>query len=236
MFFENDVEGYEYSGRGTGFLCRYREHDFVVTAGHVVDGFNADALRVPNYETARDFLPHNARATIKTDGDEEDYDWRDLAIFPLDRSLYTDTVFKDQPPYTILAQDSNWQPGMAGQFIMRGYLNEASPVDYDAKVLHQQPAILEADYAGVATMKRCHKITFKDVSHCAAFGDPKLALDGMSGAAVFWIGHTEPRPHCFAEVLLRATYTSGTGYFVDGRVVIAALDKILDDSPPTITK
>lgn len=231
VFFENDdpnYAGYEYASIGSGFLCRYRDHDFAVTAEHVTRGFAADALRVAYYETARDFIPHKAKATIQADGDEDDPDWRDLAIYPLDRSFYTDAMLHGQLPYALPLRDSVWQPGMHGMFIMRGYLNQASVPDYDAKVLHQQAAILEADYAGPAqSMKHCHQIKFRDVSHCAGFGDPSLALDGLSGSAVFWLSDSKPPQPRFAGVLLRATYTSGIGYFVHGAVLLAALDKLL---------
>jgi len=229
MFFENAVEGYEYSGRGTCFLCRYRGHDFIVTVEHVVREFAADSIRVLYYETARDFVPHNAQATIRADADDrsEDDDWRDLAIFPLERSLYTDDQFADQPPYPIPAPGHVWQPGMAGHFIMRGYLNQPSPVDYDAKVLRQQPVILEADYAGPSPMKLCHQMRFRDLTHCAAFDDPENKLDGVSGAPVFWLGETEPRDHRFAGVAVRATYAGGMGHFIHGSVVLAALEKVL---------
>lgn len=235
MFFENAVEGYEYSGRGTGFLCRYQGYDFVVTAGHVVKGFEADSIRVLYCETARDFVPHNAHVAIRADADDrsEDDDWRDLAIFPLERSLYADEQFADQQPYPIPASDYIWRPGMVGHFITRGYLNQPSPVDYDAKVLRQQPVILEADYTGPSPMKLCHEMRFRDLSHCAVFDDPENKLDGMSGAPVFWLGETEPRNHRFAGVAVRATYSSGIGHFVHGSVVLAALEKALAGSQPS---
>jgi hypothetical protein len=235
MFFENAVEGYEYSGRGTCFLCRYRGNDFAVTARHIIKDFDAGAIRVLYYETAREFVPHNAQVTIGTDEDDrsEDDDWRDLAIFPLERSLYTDKQFADQPPYPIPSLEHVWRPGMAGRFITRGYLNKPSHIDYDAKVLRQQPVILEADYAGPSTMKLCHKMRFRDLSHCAGFDEPKNSLDGLSGAPVFWVSETAPRDHRFAGVAVRATHSSGIGHFVDGSVVLAALEKVLAAGPPT---
>lgn len=92
LVFETSYEGFEYSARGTGFLCRYRGHDFVITARHVIAEFTADQLRVLFHQNARGFVPHNAQITIKTP-DIEDTDWADLAIFPLERSLYSDELF-----------------------------------------------------------------------------------------------------------------------------------------------
>jgi hypothetical protein len=229
MFFENAVEGYEYSGRGTCFLCRYNGNDFAVTARHVIKDFGADAIRVPYYETAREFVPHNAQVTIRTVEDDrsDDDDWRDLAIFPLERSLYTDEQFADQPPYRIPSAQHVWRPGMMGHFITRGYLNKPSHVDYDTKVLRQQPVILEADYAGPSPMKLCHQMRFRDLSHCADFGDPNNSLDGLSGAPVLWVSESEPHDHRFAGVAVRATHSGGIGHFVHGSVVLAVLDRVL---------
>ena len=139
MFFENAVEGYEYSGRGTCFLCRYRDVNFVVTVNHVVRGYHADSIRVLFHQTAREFVPHNAQITIKADEDDrsDDEDWLDLAVFPLERSLYRDEQFADQPPYVILSADHVWQSGMSGRFIMKGFPHDQSHLDYDALVLHE---------------------------------------------------------------------------------------------------
>ena len=69
-------------------------------------------------------------------------------------------------------------------------------------------------------MKLCHQMRFRDLSHCTD-------LDGLSGAAVFWVSDAEPRVQCFAGVAVRATRSSGIGHFVHGSVVVAALEKAL---------
>lgn len=230
MMFENAVEGFEYTGRGTCFLCRYKDHDFAVTARHVIADYPADAMRILFHQSARDFVPHNAQITISA-GDnrpnanpgEDDPDWRDIAVFPLERSLYDDGQFGDQPPYPILSRDPVWRPGLGGHFIMRGFPHDLSAVDYEEFVLREQAVQLEADLVGPAAMQHCYQVRFRDLSPCST-------LDGLSGTPVFWIGDDQPRSHRLVGMMLRATYASATGYFMDAKVIVNVLDKALAES------
>lgn len=219
MMFENAIDGYEYSGRGTCFLCRYRDTDFAVTAKHVIKDFAADDIRILFHQAAREFAPHNAQVTIKIP-DTDDTDWADLAIYPLERSMYEDSQFGDQLPYPIPSRSLVWQPGMAGHFIMRGFPHDLNAIDYEEAIVRQQAALLEADHVGPSPMAYCHEIAFRDLSVCKT-------LDGLSGTAVFWVGASKPHEHRFAGLMLRATYESGRGHFVHAEVILAALDKTL---------
>jgi hypothetical protein len=65
VLFENALEGYEYSGRGNCFLCRFRGTKFVIAVRHVIDAYAADAVRVRVHQAVRDFVPHNGLIRIK---------------------------------------------------------------------------------------------------------------------------------------------------------------------------
>ena len=69
-------------------------------------------------------------------------------------------------------------------------------------------------------MNHCYQVRFRDLSPCST-------LDGLSGAPVFWIGDDQPRSHRLAGMMLRATYASATGYFVDSNVIVSTLEKAL---------
>lgn len=72
--FENEVEGYEYSARGTVFLCRFHGRLHAVTAGHVVKEFDADSARVMAHHEDDEFLPNSGLATLRPDdADDTDY-------------------------------------------------------------------------------------------------------------------------------------------------------------------
>jgi hypothetical protein len=196
--------------------------DFVITVKHVITGYSADSIRVLFHPGARSFVPHNAQITIRADdaAESDDTDWLDIAIFPLERTLYTDDQFADHPPYPVPARGFLWQPGMDGHFILRGFPHDLSYVDYDDAVLREQAVILEADLTGPSPMRHCYQVKFRDLSPCSD-------LDGLSGAPVFWVGDGAPRDHRFAGMIVRATYSSGIGHFVHGEVVLTALEKAL---------
>ncbi|MEL3891666.1 hypothetical protein V6B08_15410 [Ferrovibrio sp. MS7] len=219
MMFENAVEGYEYTGRGTCFLCRYNGCDFAITAKHVIKGFTADDVRIQFHLGAHEFAPHNAQVTIKI-SDVDDPDWGDLAFYPLERIMYDDTQFGGQLPYPLQHPQLVWQPLMPGSFIMRGFPHDLNAIDYEQAVINQQAAIIEADYLGASPMAHCHEVAFRDLAACTT-------LDGLSGTPVFWVGDSKPRDHRFAGIMLRATYASKRGHFVHARVILAALGKIL---------
>ena len=164
MMFENAVKGFEYSARGTGFLCRYSDHDFAITAHHVVRGFAADSIRILFHQGAREFVPHNAQVTIKIP-DIEDPDWADLAVFPLERTLYEDRAFGAELPYVIPHPSAFWRPQMPGHFIMRGFPHDLNRIDYDLAVFQQQAVLVEADYVGPSSMAHCTEISF-EISRC----------------------------------------------------------------------
>jgi hypothetical protein len=219
MLFENADLDYAYSSRGTGFICRYCDRLFVVTARHVVDGFAPDALRVQVHPNGRDFVPHNARVTL-VPVDANDPDHTDLAIFPLESALVDDTLFNDYAPYTLVDGMVRGIPPGNGQLIFRGFPHDNSFIDYDRLVIHQQPVILEGDRIGNSQMAHCHEIEIRDVSPCTT-------LDGMSGSPVFWVGEASPqRAHLFTGVMLRGTHASRRAHYVEGEVLVAALQRL----------
>lgn len=222
MIFENSMEGFEYSSRGSCFLCRFQNQDFVVTAKHVVGDFTPDQIRVLFHQGAREFVPYNAQITISPDGNDDDSDWRDIAIFPLERKMYTDDQFAGQLPYPIPSQRFVWKSGLRGHFIMRGFPHVLSEIDYENGVLREQAVQLEADLVGKATMKHCFQISFRDLSPCSD-------LNGLSGTPIFWVSENAPYNHRLAGMIVRATHQSGIGYFVDGTVILSALNKATRD-------
>lgn len=95
LFFENDLENFEYSARGTVFLCRFRNRRFAVTAGHVIKGFDASAARVMIQAEQRDFLAYDNVALPWVRHHD------DPAIFVINESTLDDSKFRDCPPVTL---------------------------------------------------------------------------------------------------------------------------------------
>lgn len=219
VLFHLGLDGYEYSGRGTCFLCRYASMDVAITPGHVVRALPAaEDVLIPFHQEARAFVPYNALITCSIP-DTDDPDWGDLAFFPLERCLYDDSDFSDQPPYAIPHHSAVWRPGMAGHLVTRGFPDDLNLIDYEDGIIRSSAVILEADHVGPSPMAHCHEIEFRDVSMCTT-------LQGLSGAPVFWLGPDKPHDHRFAGLLLRATHSSRRGHFVHAEVIISAIEKI----------
>jgi hypothetical protein len=220
LIFENNVPGFEYSARGSAFLCRYHGEDFAVTARHNLKDFSAGAVRIQFRQDGGDFVPIEAQVNIVV-CDKEDSSWTDLAVFSLARPMYCDGKFGAELPYLISNQSAIWRPAIEdGRLITRGFPTPLNQIDWDAKKIRQQAAIVEADYDCPSLMDHCSQIKFRDVSMCDT-------LDGMSGAPVFWLGSSKPCEHRFAGILIRAGHKSKIGHFINANVVLALLDRAL---------
>jgi hypothetical protein len=220
LMFVNDVPGFDYSARGTAFLCRYHGEDFAVTARHNIQDFSADAVCIQFNQYGRDFIPIKAKASIEA-SDKEDSIWTDLAIFSLARTDYSDQQFGKELPYLIPNQAVTWQPNIKdGHLITRGFPTPLNLIDWDKEKIRLQAAIVEADYDCPSPMAHCSQVKFRDVPICDT-------LDGMSGAPVFWLGSSKPYEHRFAGVLTRASHEHKIGHFINAEVVLTLLDRFI---------
>ena len=219
--FENDVKGYEYSARGTVFLCRFHQRLYAVTAGHVVNGFNTDSARVMAHHDDDAFLPHTGLATLRPD-DTEDTDHADLAVMPIETTMVDGRQFRDRPPLELRDIPLPTELRQQGRLIVRGFPDdEESGIDFEKYRIRLREVTLEGKWVGIAPMRYCHEMKFLDVSSCST-------LDGLSGSPVVWQGELAGKAtFMFVGVLIRGTRTSKTGYFVDAEVLREALRKMV---------
>ncbi|MDE0256742.1 MAG: serine protease, partial [Rhodospirillaceae bacterium] len=184
MMFENELEGFDYSAHGTAFLCFYHQQLYAVTAGHVIGSYDAEALRVMIHPEVREFLPHNAQVTLVS-AEQDDPDYADLAILPIELTMFDQRCFRDSPPFDLSEQLVNSTPPPTGKLVFRGFPSDKSGINFDTAKIKVQPVILEGDRVGRAPMAHCHVMRLRDVSHCST-------LDGFSGSPVFWISNQDP--------------------------------------------
>ena len=72
-------------------------------------------------------------------------------------------------------------------------------------------------------MTGCRRIALSDVSPCTT-------LSGFSGSPVFWVGdHGRPRPYAFAGVLIRGSHATKTAMFIDGRMLVRVLRRVVSE-------
>lgn len=226
LLFENDLENFEYSARGTVFLCRFRNRLFAVTAGHVIEGFDASAARVMIHAKRRDFLAYDYVA-MPWARHRDDPDYCDLAIFVINESTLDVADFRGCPPVAL--HDAQLKLRLdQGRLIFRGFPTDETAINYEESRIRFTAVTIEGRWAGPAPIRRCHKISLSDVSPCES-------LDGFSGSPVFWVGdHGSPPPYAFAGVLIRGTHGSKTAHFIDRAVLLHVLQRLVSGSGLTV--
>lgn len=132
MMFESDVAGYQYSARGTVFLCRFHRRLYAVTAGHVVEGFDACSARVMTHHEDGEFLPHSGLVRLRP-GDVEDPDYADLAVLPIESTIVDSRRFRVRPPFEVHDMALPNELFRTGRLIVRGF-----PDDEQARTLSRR--------------------------------------------------------------------------------------------------
>jgi len=221
--FVNDDENYQYSSLGTLLLCQYKDRYFGIIPKHVVEGFPIDSLCVPYFQGSSNFLDYIAHYTAHA-GDSDDTDRFDIVVYELDDDSISPGCFMKDLPYSIQGTSFRWKPNDNGHLLVRGFPSQINSVDFESKTLKEQAVVLQANYVSPATMANCHKLSF----HPFEGGQVELnSLDGLSGSPVIWVSPSNPKQHALAGILLRASYSSRTGHFVEVNWLMHLLDKCI---------
>lgn len=222
IIFENNSADWQYSSMGTGFVCRYDNLLYIVTAKHVADSYSADALRVQYHPSSNEFIPYNTVVTI-IPIESENLDCMDLIIYVVDKNLVDESQFKEFLPYTLEQVSADYSLPLNSKLIFQGYphtKNLGTYIDYEKKIIRQNPVILEGKLVGHSTsMENCYELEINDVSVCTT-------LDGMSGSPVFLMSRDVPSGHLLAGVLIRGTHSSKKAHFISSKILLTALQKI----------
>ena len=201
------------------FLCRFLGRLFAVTAGHVVREFEPASACVLVDPGGQEFLEYDGVAKPWTT-DVDDPDCCDLAVLTVKEGSADPARFGDSPPMLLHDFDGELSLGF-GRLVCRGFPDDGSGIDYDEHRIRMQPVTLEGRWAGRAPMRACHRIALLDVSPCTT-------LSGFSGSPVFWIGDDgRPPPYAFAGVLIRGSHASKTAMFIDGRMLVRVLRRVV---------
>lgn len=223
---EHDDEEYTYTIGGTGFLARYRQRHFLVTAKHCLVEKTPDGL-----EVAKD--PNRLRVEIrlnsgvfgalqlvhKIEGNEH---WKDLAFFEFDPNpdLNPDLAspeFLDMNYFEAIAR------GFATESIyaFRGYPTDFNVPDYEAKKLPCKSITMSGHWRGEWLKENCGAFHLDDNIETYSLTD----TDGLSGSPVF-----ELQPEtCGVAYSFSGVIYWGVGHilrFIEAKVVFRALAKI----------
>ncbi len=222
IIFEDNLEGYEYSGSGTFFFARYSGRFYGITAKHCLRDRDKDSIRLLLIDAPKgaELVPIRTLHTIE-DPPEGMEDWADLAFMELrDESL---TEAQKKAPWfvdfdVLIRMGVSMRPGDV--LVTRGCPSCIFRIDYEALKILTGFFSVDGTYAGRGIDKNTHVFKFSDLSQIE---NP----NGMSGSPVFKIKETEHGvDYWFAGVILRSTKASGIAFFVDWSVVFQALQML----------
>ena len=209
MCFENKVEEYEYSLKGSCFVVRHLGHMYAITAKHVTKHFEPNQVLIPYKLGSEKFLPISNFMIVQTE-EEEDSDHKDIMVFEIAEHLL-DKDFDSSTVYDLDNPTSNLPKRC--KLIIHGFPSELNGVDYDKRHFDFRRFSYSAEYYGKMPFYFVHEMKF----NCDC---PLSSIDGMSGGPVFWIFNLSPTQAMggLAGIMLRGTVESKVGYFLDIRI------------------
>jgi hypothetical protein len=204
----------QYAGVGTCFLAQYGDNGFLVTAKHVLNGYDAESLAVfPNPQTPIS-IPFNKFVQI-ANADEHDSDYADITVLRIDRERFDVSPRSEVPALNLSNYDANWHLHKdRGKIIFFGYPTENRGVDYESYLVKSNQQLIEGEYLGPSVSQHCHNVQFDNIGSISS-------LDGFSGSQVFVLERKITglnKPH-FCGMMIRGTATSKSAIFVDGEVI-----------------
>lgn len=216
---EMDVH-YCYWLAGSCFLAGLRERLFILTAGHVAKGGEADDVRVQITPSARDFLPlKSGYSAIALDKFDPDYG--DISAFEVDVALLSPRQIGAMSFLRISDNDSQGvssaPPGT--KLTIKGYPWELNRIDYETDSIQVQALLASGNLRGNAPMQGCYTLQLDDPSIVEN-------VQLMSGSAIMTMSdsaaiHAMPR---LAGMAIRGG--SGQIHFVDSSRICLFLEKI----------
>jgi hypothetical protein len=214
VLFSNADPDFPYSARGTAFVVTYLERHYVVTAKHVLRGFEPGQVRIQTHPEANQFVPLVARYQFPAD-DAIDTDQFDVVVWEVDRAFTADQC-GDYPPYDLHHFDV-WpiNPG-ASPYLYRGYLTEHRRIDYAAREYGLDSVSGEARYVGRSGYRCIHAADLLRVDQWVQ------SLDGLSGSPIFQVSMQEERyaSAVFAGMLIRGAREANRVHFVEQQRIV----------------
>ncbi len=205
---------------GSCFLAGLRERLFILTAGHVAKGGEADDVRVQVIPSARDFLPLKSGCSAIA-LDRFDPDYGDLSAFEVDITLLSP---QQVGAISFLRISDNDSQGISSappgtKLTIKGYPWELNSIDYETDSIQIQALIASGNLRGNAPMKGCYTLELDDPSVVEN-------LQLMSGSAIMTMPdgagiHALPR---LAGMAIRGG--SGQIHFVDSSRICIFLEEV----------
>ena len=219
LFFENDCKLYTYSQAGTFFFVKFKGSFFGVTAKHCWKGWKAAQIRLlrPDHTKHRAFFVPEV-VSIVEDPAGMVCDWADVSLIRLTKPRMSKS---DQTAHWFLDLDFhskytlNFHPG--DNVGIMGSPHEGNEIDYESGHIKILRSAISGHYYGPGPEKGIHR-----VESLLLEGIP--SLQGFSGSPIFKIVEDFTGTAAwFAGMVIRGTAESRSCFFVEARIIYAAL-------------
>lgn len=216
LVFETGIEDFPYSVSGTAFLVGYEGRPYVLTTRHALNPENIGPICIFPSDTSQHFIPLKDVFFVPRDDVSEDF--VDLAVVRIDMSRVTQEVA--QATLIDLASASgHWEvDSQDAEFVILGYPEDGSSVDYDKQMLRTDRVILRAKYIGCSISPHLHEIEISEPHALTTFS-------GFSGSPIFaWATRAGlPAAPVLCGMAIRGSSLSGRIHFLDRSVLLDAL-------------
>jgi len=222
LLFETGIDEYPYCVNGTAFILRFRGRHFIVSAAHLLRGFEVDQVRFQYHPSASDFVVWNAVHRLRG-LDQDDTNQYDLVVFAVDEAILDCAMFNGYEPYDLQAFDALTIYSTSSNYAFRGFPTHLRTPDYELRHIETQSVVGDGRYEGPTSRKSLHRLR---VSLPSDIGD----FDGLSGSPLFQINHDGSRYSnvAFAGMAVLGTATAGTLEFLEHRRIIEVLTLITE--------
>ncbi len=194
-----------YSVRGTFFTIKINDELYVVTARHVVEGNEVNAVFFRYRSDSRFSLPLDIEIKNTSYTDENSPEYMDVIMYRVKKDEIEENIsyaFYDfvNEPWKSLKADDN--------LIIRGYPSTLQKTQ--ANGVKEQAVIINGKYLNQSRILNCHNM--------ALFPTEEFTFhDGYSGSPVFLLKDAQLN---FVGVLVKADSYNNKALFVDGSVLL----------------
>jgi hypothetical protein len=214
LVFETGIADTPYSILGSAFLVGYKGRPYVLTTRHALDPKDTGPICIFPSDTSQHLVPLRDAFVVPKDKVPDDF--ADIVVIAIDRSRVTHPEVAQATLIDLTKVSGAWK-NRKREFVIFGFPQEQSFVDYDEQMLHTNRIVLHARYIGPSTIPYLHEIEVTSQSSLTTFS-------GLSGGPVFSWGKrgATSRP-IFCGMAIRGSPSGGRMHFLDRSVLLDAL-------------
>ena len=213
MFEHDERPEYPYELFGSGFVAKYHDRRFLITARHVMRDRLPEQVRIYADESFARSIPLDVQ-TKPTDVDPEDWHYGDIVVMGIKADMLEDEEMACVDRLDLSGVRPATPLSVGDRLFATGFPSEDRWIDYDEKRFGFRRVVAAATYGGASTSRDMHCMSTFD---CGEVKD----RNGFSGSPVFRIVRRER----FVVANFAGMMTLGS-FFLGANVIYDILDAI----------